>query len=357
MIKVLAISRAWGEHAGGMERLSYELLHALAQAPELELTTIVNRTAPSQSLTQARWRSLWFALTALPRALAAARRADVIHLGDPVLSLAGWLIKQLYRKPVAVTVHGLDITFDNSLYQLYLRLFFRRFDAYLPISTHAAQALQRHKIRGRVQVIHPGVHDRFYDPSLARQSLSRLIKWPLANERVLLTVGRLVPRKGHAWFIQNVLPQLPATTLYVIAGDGPARATIPPSQRVIQLGRISDRDLKILYNTADAFIQPNVATPGETEGFGLVMLEAALCERPVFASNIEGISDAIKSGHNGTLLPAGDAQAWQTILNDFLKNPQTNPAARTYTLEHFAWPKQAQAFRHIFERLAPSARS
>lgn len=359
-VRILAISRAYGENAGGMERLSYELLEALEQDPTIELVRVVNPTQPHQSLSQARWRSVWFALTATPRALTLARHADVIHLGDPVLSLIGWLIQRVFQKPVAVTVHGLDLLYAARLYQLYLRLFFRHFNTYIPISTQAARALKKHSVSGTIRIIHPGIKDRFYAPQLMREALEELVKRPLTGYRTLLTVGRLVPRKGHVWFIKNVLPSLPLNTLYIIAGDGPEREKIErivgsaenPYQNVVVLGRTSDSNLRTLYNTVDAFIQPNLPTPNDSEGFGLVVIEAALCERPVFASNLEGISEAISDGKNGTLLPAGDAHAWQQTLAAFLTNPTLVPTARTYTLERFAWSHQARQYAQLLQSLA-----
>lgn len=339
-MKLLVITRAYGTNAGGMERLSYEMVEALRTQPSFDIKVIHHRGP--------RLASPLFVLISLPKAIPAARWADHVHLGDPLLAFTGWLIKKLSGKPVSVTVHGLDILYPHFLYQLYLKLFFDHFNGYFPISQHVKQLLQSCHVSGRIEVLTPGINNHYFNPSITRTQLDVLLHRPTADKKILLTVGRLVKRKGHAWFIKNVFPSLPVSTLYVIAGSGPEVANIRLAaeeakivNRVIELSRVSDSDLEILYNTVDAFIQPNIAAPNDAEGFGLVLLEAALCQRPVFAANLDGIPDAIYDGHNGTLLPSADADAWITALQNI---PTPSPKARDYTLEHFSWDKLAPRY-------------
>src|SRR5688572_30036281 len=105
-LRVLFITRAYGETGGGMERLSYELIEAFSYRKDVAVSQLANNTKVGTSFTAARFRSALFAFLVIPRALLAARRVDVVHLGDPVLSLAGWLIQWIWKKPVVVTVHG-----------------------------------------------------------------------------------------------------------------------------------------------------------------------------------------------------------------------------------------------------------
>ena len=170
-------------------------------------------------------------------------------------------------------------------------------------------------------------------------------------------LGRLVKRKGHAWFIKNVLPKLPENVLYVIAGTGPEREKIEQAaekygfqNKVILLGKVSPDTLRVLYNTVDAFIQPNISVKHDAEGFGLVLLEAALCECPVFAARLEGIPNAIQDGHNGTLLPTQDAAAWVKTLTYFLQQQNTKATqARQYTLQNFSWDTIAPRYSVVFK--------
>jgi len=339
-LKILFITRAWGQHAGGLERLSFELIQAISQNPRVSVQVIKH--------TGARITSPLFVFSCLPRALAAARHADVVHISDPMLSLAGWLIKEIFHKPIAVNVHGLDITYPSFLYQTYLKLFFRHFDAYFPISRHVNTLLDHWQVSGTQIVVSPGINDRFFDPSITRPQLGSFLNMSLTGRKVLLTVGRLIKRKGHAWFISNVLPKLASNTLYVIAGQGPEANNIKQSallhqvsNRVILLGKVSDLNLKILYNTVDAFVQPNIKIRYDTEGFGLVLLEAALCRRPVFAADIDGVPDAIQDNKNGILVESNNPPAWINALNSL---PSSVINSRAYTLANFSWEKAADRY-------------
>lgn len=333
--KILCITRAYSKNAGGMERLSYEMIEALQNDPNFDLDVLIH--------TGKRSAAPWFMVKSIIPALLKARKADVIHLGDPLLSKIGWFIKLFYTKPVVVTVHGLDILYPNLVYRLYLRLYFRNFDKYIAISQHVKDLLAHYIPIQKIDVIIPGITDEYYDPAATREQLNLVLHQSVNNKKVLFTVGRLVKRKGHAWFVKNVLPKLPENVVYAIAGTGPEREAIEAAaykasveDRVILLGKISAETLQVLLNTIDAFIQPNISVKHDAEGFGLVLLEAALCERPVFAARLEGMSDAIHDGKNGILLPSEDATAWVKALTEFLQQrSQPASAARSYTLSNF----------------------
>lgn len=361
-MNILFISRAYGEHAGGMERLSYELIQSFSPSAQ----RIVNETKPGKSLLSTRVRSLLFALSIIPKAIAASKRADIVHIGDPVLSFVGWCIMRIRHIPVVVTVHGLDVSYNNVLYQLYLRLFFRSFSQYIAISKYAEKLLHEHGIRARIVIIPPGVTDTLRTENYDRNNLSKLLYRNVSGRVVLATTGRLVARKGHAWFIKNVMTKLPRIALYAIAGDGPQRGNIAAlikslklEDRVIMLGRISNEQKKILLNTADACIQPNIPVVDDAEGFGIAPVEAALCERAVFASDIDGIPSAIHEGKNGTLLPPKETTAWVNAIMKFIQHPISNEPsgkdARAYTLENFSWEKITQEYKKMLRRNAIGA--
>ena len=84
---------------------------------------------------------------------------------------------------------------------------------------------------------------------------------------------------------------------------------------------------------ADVFVQPNIPVPGDMEGFGLVAIEAAMQGSLVVASSLEGLIDAVDDGVTGELLPAQDATAWRTHLEELLADPDGRRArAQRYRL-------------------------
>lgn len=352
--RILFISRAYGEHAGGMERLSFELISEFEKTGEFSVKKLVNETKPNQSLFISRVRSALFVITVVSKALIASRHADIVHIGDPVLSLVGWFIARVRKIPVAVTVHGVDVAYENPVYKLYLRFFFRTFAAYIPISNFAKKQLDKHSVHGSISIIPPGIHDNFYDASITKRDLSNMVQRDVSQNTVVSTTGRLVPRKGHEWFVRNVFPKLPYNFVYVIAGSGPEKENISLAiksagleDRVFMLGRVSRDDQRILLNAVDAFIQPNVTVAGDVEGFGIAPLEAALCNRPVFAANIDGIPSAIHDGKNGTLLESGNVSAWIHALSQ----PMLNLNAREYTRKTFGWDTVLKQYEQLFSLL------
>ena len=146
--------------------------------------------------------------------------------------------------------------------------------------------------------------------------------------RILLTVGRLVPRKGVKWFVEHVMAKLPENVVYAIAGTGPDEQAIRDSIRAIGsagtrvrlLGRVDDETRTALYTGADIFVMPNLPVGGDMEGFGLVALEAATAGALVVASDLEGIRDAVLEDETGVLCPSGDAECFvariTTLLGD-----------------------------------------
>ena len=101
---------------------------------------------------------------------------------------------------------------------------------------------------------------------------------------------------------------------------------------------------------------PNVPVEGDVEGFGIVALEGALAGRPVLASRLEGITDPVRDGVNGWLLPPGDEAAWTARLRALLNDPEklaaTGAAARDDVLSRFAWDRIVDDYCDVFDRAA-----
>jgi glycosyltransferase involved in cell wall biosynthesis len=335
--KVLFVTRRYPPSVGGMEKLSYEI------------TTRVGARRQIMAMPGSQRNLAWWLPVTAVRATLASRGADVVHLGDPVLSLVGLLVKALGRTPVVMTVHGLDLSFPNRLYQYYLRLCCRP-DLVIAISAAAAHEATLHGL-SPVVVVPPGVDDRM--PTGSPEDLPpELAGLRGSGKRILLTTGRLVARKGVAWFVSEVMPRLPDDVVYVVAGEGKARAEIEAAtatarlgDRVVLLGRVPDAQRDLLYAAADCFVMPNVVVAGDVEGFGLVALEASVVGVPVVAARLQGIVDAVHDHGNGALVEPGDAAGFAgAVLRALARSPAERAAIRDYTLAHFSWRTMAEAY-------------
>lgn len=136
---------------------------------------------------------------------------------------------------------------------------------------------------------------------------------------VVLTVARLDEQKGHRFLLEaaTMLPEV----LFVLAGDGPLRPQLEAdaaargiSDRVRFLGERSD--VPALLGSCDLFVLPSV-----NEGLPLAILEAMAAGKPVIASSIGGIAEAIVDGQTGLLVPPGDVVALVSAIRAVVGSP------------------------------------
>jgi phosphatidylinositol alpha-1,6-mannosyltransferase len=345
------VTRKYPPQVGGMELLSFEITTRIAR----------RRSATILALRRGQAWLPWFVLASATRVALGAMRGSiaVLHLGDPVLAPVGALAR-LFGVPVCVTVHGLDVTFGHPLYRLWLRLFFRRLDGYICISEAArAAGIAAGVAPERTVVIGIGIDV----PAPAAP--------PSAREKdLLLFVGRLVLRKGLRWFVEEVLPVLaarrPGCRLAII-GTGPEREAIEAAatrrgvaDRLLWLGAIGDDGKWEWLGRASVCIVPNVAVPGDIEGYGITALEAAAAACPLVVADLEGLRDAIVDGEGGTVVPSGDAARWTETLATMLDAPDIARAAgeraQAWVRAARSWDTVCDRYEAVLDALAGSGR-
>lgn len=318
---LLFVSRKYPPSTGGMQEFAQGLYEALPEPKEL--------------LALGRGQA-WLPIF-LARALLAARRRrgriERVHLADGLLLPLAPLFARLSAAPVSATVHGLDVTWTAPGYQALVRLSLSDMQGRLvAVSSYTADQVQQ-RAGFRPTVITNGVDvsrfaavQRAVDPAAVRADLG------LPRSGVmLLTVGRLVRRKGVAWFVETVLPRLGAEVVFAIAGSGPASEEIATAAagdpRVRLLGRVSDAQVDALMSCADLFVMPNVPVPGDPEGYGIAPAEAATAGLPVLVSGLEGLQDMATDLGLPTVTP-GDPEAWTRAVHGALATPDRYMARR-----------------------------
>jgi phosphatidylinositol alpha-1,6-mannosyltransferase len=197
----------------------------------------------------------------------------------------------------------------------------------------------------------------------AKEVIEKHFGISLNGRKILLTVGRKVKRKGHEWFITEVLPKVTSKVIYLTVGDGPEsnrlNEVIENTDTVHTVkfaGRISDDKLKQMYAAADVFVMPNISVPGDMEGFGVVMLEANSAGCPVVASALEGILDVIEEAENGYLVPEGDSSLFAERIDQYVNSDLRTQSqnAREYVLNKFSWTNVAKSYVRLLENLSKS---
>jgi glycosyltransferase involved in cell wall biosynthesis len=342
-----------------MERAAFELSRHLSQITPVKLIKWggSNKWLPFV-LPWLFFRGLWSLLT---------NKIQVIYLQDGLLAPLGVVFKLFTGKPVIITLHGRDITYGNPLYQFLIPRCLKRLDRIACVSEAIRQACCKRKVKAdKTVVIANGISDDFYlstDKKKLRNELATKLKQDLGERKILLTVGRFVEKKGIHWFVEEVMPKLADNTfVYVIAGSGLLEPVIRKSieehklqNDIFLLGWANSDMLRLLYNTADIFVMPNIPVEGDMEGFGLVALEAASCGLPVVASNLEGIMEVIRDNENGFLVEPGSPQAFIQNIGSLLTDDEQRRAfgerARQYTLENYGWDRMARRYIEVFEEL------
>lgn len=357
---------------GGMQRVATKLLSALREHEDVELSSLLLRSS---------WR--WIHIRIVPYLLTtgwklyrAARdqSTDVVLFSSMVTAALAVPLQGVFRANgirTAAIVHGLDVTTPFAPYQWLVPRIFEALDTVLPVSrATGAACLERGLPETKMQVVPNGLDlDRFPpldDKPTMRHELKAALDapdHPLPDDALLLcSVGRQVERKGFAWFIDRVMPMLPADVHYWLAGDGPQSEGIQRAidrhdlnGRVRRLGSISEADLAKLYRGADLFVMPNVPVEGDMEGFGVVMLEAGQCGCPVIASRLEGIQDVITEGVNGHLVESQDPQAFAEAIFRYYHNRPALQHATERAVQHvnqtFGWAAVTDRYVRTLEQL------
>ena len=121
------------------------------------------------------------------------------------------------------------------------------------------------------------------------------------------------------------------------------------------LGYVEDRVRDILFNTCDIFVQPNIKVPGDMEGFGISVIEAASCGIPVIASDLEGLRDAIKDRQNGFLVEPYDTDGYVRKINELFSDDnyrrEFGEKARNYVCENYSWEKISKRYLEEIEKI------
>lgn len=150
---------------------------------------------------------------------------------------------------------------------------------------------------------------------------------------VILTVGRLHPRKGQSFILKtlNLLPEnLKAKVEFWMVGNGrhsdyqrELQSLVDQSEVTVKmLGQLDDTRLREVYEQADIFAMTSIHYKKSIEGFGLVYLEASAYGLPVIAHNIGGVPDAVVHDRTGLLVPPGDKQALVQAFIDLIEKPE-----------------------------------
>jgi glycosyltransferase involved in cell wall biosynthesis len=247
-----------------------------------------------------------------------------------------------YLLPVQciIYLHGDDVLcpMKNPVLRWLFEWTLRRTQTIVCNSNFTRNYLTEHfQINRPTHIIHPTVRPEKFaqarvEQALLRTQIRQQHQIP-ENAIAILSVGRLVKRKGFHRVIEN-LPKLIAQGIdvyYIICGQGAMESELKlyaeklgVSSRVIFAGYVPDQELTGYYAACDIFSLLTFfdSQQKSIEGFGIVYLEAGYFGKPVIASRVGGVEDAVRHGYNGLLADPESSEEILTMLMHLCLNPE-----------------------------------
>lgn len=263
--------------------------------------------------------------------LALRHRFQAVHAGRVLPEgLVAWMVARIARIPVVIYAHGEEITTWRQPGKFRaMRFAYRHADRLVANSEFTRNELVKLGVKpDRITLIYPGVDVDRFRPGLGCDDLKASIGL-LPHQKLILSVGRLSRRKGFDMVIRS-LPGLRRQGIdvrYALIGIGEdwdyLHALAKENQvesNVHFLGHVPMDDLPRWYNACDVFVMPNREINGDTEGFGMVFVEAAACGKVAISGRAGGTGDAVTDGVTGLRVAAEDFEnvcaSIATILSD-----------------------------------------
>jgi len=294
-------------------------------------------------------------------------RIDVIHGRSP--SSISYALSKNKKMPFIVSIHGTSfgeiasyikipfsflkkrLLYDAAIVQpswaFFTSLEYKAANKIISVSKALAEeALNYYRLPSeKLVVIHNGVHV--------------LPITQAETENVILSVGRMVWRKGFTYLIEampNVLKENPNTKL-ILVGDGVYKVFLEEytkklkvEKSVLFYGNLPREKLFLLYQKARLYVQPSLYEP-----LGNTILEAMASEKPVIATKVGGIPEIITHGKDGFLIEPESyqqiAQTIKTLLSDSHFSKKLGKNARAKMRKYFSWESAAKKTLQIYEEL------
>jgi phosphatidyl-myo-inositol dimannoside synthase len=309
------------------------------------------------------------------------KQIDHIIIGHLLpLGTVAYLITKITKTPYSVMIHGMDFSYSqkNKRKAKITERILNKAVQIICTNSYVVDLINQtylNKFNSKIHVINPGINVYESHNPLQKDSdatkLSRnnfqfttegiLNKYELRDKIILLSIGRLVKRKGFDMVIKTmpeILKSIPNLT-YIIAGTGPDENYLKNlafnQNNIIFTGEISDQEKWTLLKNCDIFITVSRDIAGDFEGFGIVYLEAALAGKPVIAGNSGGVKDAVVNNETGILInnPEDVNEIIQAIIKlalDVQLRLRTGEQAKKRVINNFNWSDKVNNIYKIIKR-------
>jgi phosphatidyl-myo-inositol dimannoside synthase len=241
-------------------------------------------------------------------------------------------LKKIFRFKTILAYHGLEVTKQlNPKRKLKLLRAINNSNVNIAVSQFTKnEIIKKFNLdTNKISVLPNGVDVKRFYPKPKSEDL--LEKHNLKNKKILLTLSRVIERKGHDIVIKSLVDVIKEVEdlIYLIAGVAETKfkeklealiKQLKLDPHVIFTGALGANEIIDYYNLCDFYIMISKGSgnKGDSEGFGITFLEANACEKAVIGSNVDGIPDAVEHMNNGLLIEANNVkETSNTILQLF----------------------------------------
>ena len=348
--KILLITNDFGPRAGGIETFVMGLLGCLDPGS----TVVYTSHQDDANSHDAKWRDVQDVhvirdrsriLLPTPRVMRELSRIiekeEVTHLwfgaAAPLALMTPFLKRRKSTLRAVALTHGHEVWWSKiPPFSILMRIIAASLDAIGYLTRYTKEEITRgvrqrdlHKL---VQIA-PGINLELFSPMSADQRASDLrSQLGLEGKRIIISVGRLVHRKGQDRLIESIArlrAEFPDVHLLLV-GEGPHRQRLESIARRLQVidaitfvGRVDLEQLPLYLSIAEIFAMPSRDRLAglEVEGLGIVYLEASSCALPVIVGRSGGAPDAVIDGETGLLVDGNDVDSIATACEQLLRDP------------------------------------
>ena len=377
MEKILCITNDFGPRAGGIETFVTGLIERLPFGSVIVYTNAQESSAPYDLM----WlqdfgvevvRDKSKILLPTPgvaycvNALVRERKITTVFFGAAApLGLLSRGLRRAGVKEIVALTHGHEVWWSKVFpFTLAMKSISRQVNTltYLGEFTRNAISKSVTKIAAQSMVkIAPGIDTDHFSPQDARELRNEL---GLTEKKVIVSVGRLVHRKGQDVLIEAmpaIIRDVPEAHILMI-GEGPYRSylenrvkALEIQERVTFIGRIQYADLPRYICAGDLFVMPSRSRLAglEVEGLGIVYLEASACGLPVIAGDSGGAPDAVIEGQTGLVVDGTSKSEVAAAAVELLLDPDRSRAmgvrGRQWIIQEWRWEIWSARFAELLK--------
>lgn len=282
---------------------------------------------------------------------------DLVHSHGYKMDVLGLVAAKASGKPVIGTFHepvGIILPVKSGFYRLLDFICLRFFDGVVTVSRSAAEYLAVKGIAGKkIRVIHPGID--LNEIKTAREQASVKKELMLPEDSVVVGVaGRLHYQKGHSAFIEAAAKlslEFPGLR-FLVVGEGELEGELEDMAKKLGLGdKITFagyvNDVKRFMDAMDVFVLPSL-----WENLPASLLEAMALGKPVVATNVGGVSEAVVDGASGILVPPGDPEALAAAVSKLVSDKnlarEMGSSARRAIKEKFSLDSAVREYEEAY---------